>query len=150
MVTVMDIMEAMATRIADVPGVTSAYATPPNNLEDSDMPAVVLFWDRTRVRPDTDGFMWLPTIKAQVMIAREGDTPEEFESVWSLIMPIVNSFTSGPVSDLLPGLDGHVDRIGPSPDREIDPTLLIGYAGMLYFGAHIYFDCKFHSYEGAP
>lgn len=142
-----EIMAAMATRIGAVPGVASAHHEPPNYLDAADLPAVVLFWHDTLILPDTDGAMWLPTIRGQVLIAREGDTPQEYGTVWSLLTPIVDAFQTGHVSTVLPGLGGHVDRVMPSEDRRMQPTLLIGYAGHLYFGGEIYWDIKFHRYE---
>lgn len=144
------LMAAMAARIATVPGVASAYHTPPNTLQAADLPAVVLFWHDTVILPDSDGQLWLPVIRAQVLVSRDGDTPQEYASVWELITPIVDAFPVGPTDTYLDGLDGHVDHILVSRDRPIRPSLLIGYARHMYFGAEIYFDAKFHRYEDVP
>src|SRR5690606_12584604 len=141
------LMKAMAAYLNTTQLVT-AFDEPPPNLEASDLPAVVLFWDGeepTIVDPDMDGDMWTVIIRARIFAAaKEGNSRQEFADVSGLISPVVAAFNRHRVPILyLPGLDGtvgrlRVERIAASLDLEY------GYVG--YYGADVLLNAKFHTY----
>ena len=142
-----DVLAAMAARIGQVAGVADAFYPAKNQLAGT--PAVALYWNgplNTRIEHTTGGQMWIVSLKAQVLGNRMGnDTPAEFARVDNLITPIVDAFAIDPdghgANAILPGLPDTVSRILPV---EVRPSLAISYAGVTYYGAEIYFDCKFH------
>lgn len=139
------LLEAMAERIATIPNVLGAWHEPPNTPPASKLPGVVMFWDGsmpTEIQASnmTGGTLWIAQIKAQILLPRKGDTPQEFVKSRALITPIVDAFAM-PVRECLPNLTGHVDRVTPV---RAHGDLLIPYAGALYMGAEVYFEAKFH------
>lgn len=141
--TVPQILAAMAARIAQVPGVNAAYYPGANLIEGHQCPAVVLYWgsdvDTVIDHSGAGQEVWLPAVRAQVLVPRLGDTPAEFGAIDDLLHPIADAFR-GRVSDVLPGLDGHVDRVLV---ERLRPTLQVNYAGHEYYCAEIYFSMKF-------
>lgn len=138
-----ELLTAMAARLREVPGVASAHYPAPNYLDGSECPAVVLYWggdQDTQIGPDfnTDE-TWLPMLTARVMVPREGDTPQEFARIDALLTPIVDAFPVGTVR--LEGVSGHVDVLYVNRLR---PSLEIEYAGHKFYGAEVFFSCKFH------
>lgn len=139
------LMEAMAGVMAGVPGVKTAWDKPPNSPATTQLPGIVLLWDGqvpTRIEASNmhGGTMWVTTIRANILTARKGDTPQEFVKSRSLITPIVDAFAK-PVREVMPALVGHVDRCIPVSVRG---DVLIPHAGVLYMGAVITFEAKFH------
>ncbi len=142
------ILGGMADRIkAAVPEVAAAHYPAPNRIDRT--PAVVLYWgsdgEDTVIQTDMRGRMWLPVVKAQLLGARLGDTPEEFAVIDRLITPVVDAFDTGLPASLLAGLDGHVDRVQVTRLR---PSIHIFYAGHTYYGAELFFSIKFHRRPG--
>lgn len=139
------LMKEMAGVIAQVPGVVTAWDVPPNAPSSNQLPGVVLLWDGqtpTRVEASNaqGGTMWIASIRANILIARKGDTPQEFGKVRPIITPMVDAFAK-PVREVMPALTGHVDRCIPVSVRG---DVLIPHAGLLYMGAVVTFEAKFH------
>ena len=139
------LLEAMAARIATIPNVLGSWHEPPNTPPANKLPGVVMFWDGsmpTEIQASnmTGGTMWVAQIKAQILLPRKGDTPQEFVKSRALITPIVDAFAM-PVRECMPALTGHVDRVTPV---RVHGDLLIPYAGVLHMGAEVYFEAKFH------
>lgn len=147
-VTLTQVLAAVANRLAQVPGIASAYYPPPNVLDEADLPAIVVFaGDPNResvIQPDMDGQMWTPAIMARLYGVRQGDTPEEMGPIDALITPIVDAFPPGPVAANLAGLGGHVDRCHVISYRA---ALGLKYAGIDHYGAEFSLSVKFHRYQ---
>lgn len=152
-VTVPELLANLAPYLATVPGIGSAYDTPPATLEGADLPAIVLFWggdEDTVVNYQQGRQQWLPAIKGQLFgAAAQGETPEEFAVAYGLLTPIVDALRAGSPNDLMPGLTAHVDHIRVTRLR---PSLMLGYAGHDYYGAEFFLDVKVYRYpqRGTP
>ncbi len=138
------VLTAMAEVIRSVPGVKSAHYPAPNSLSANNCPAVVMYWGGTDETMVSDlnvssGTMWQPSVMAQILIPRSGDTPQEFASVDALITPIVDAFAR-PTAEI-PALAGKVHRCHATRIRS---SLQLDYAGSAYYVAEINFDIKFH------
>lgn len=145
MIDVTQLLEAMATRIAQVEGVKKAFAVPPNTLQANHLPGVVMWLNgdsvsRIERSNTTRGSMWIASLKAQILLPRVGDTPAEFAVARELITPIVDAF-SKPVREVLPSMTGHVDRVIVTGVRA---DVMIPFASHWHMGAEIYFEAKFH------
>ena len=139
-----ELLRAMADVIGDVPGIGSASYPAPNTIDEADLPAVVLYWggpDETLIDHSnaTGGTLWQPSVMAQLLTARVGDTPQEFAVIDALITPIVDAFAV-PVNSI-PALAGKVHRCRVSRIRS---SLQIGYGQSQFYAAEFSFDIKFH------
>lgn len=146
MVTVPEILAAMATKIATVDGIKAAHYPPPKTIPYG--PMVVLYWGSdvdTEISNDLSQRMWTPAVKAQILTPMKGNTPAEFGVIDDLITPIVDLFDTGSATKVLPTLLGKVDRLQVVRVR---PTLQIDYAGSLFYGAELFFSIKFHRRAG--
>jgi len=143
------LMSSIAAYGNSLPIDVTFFDEPPANLEDADMPAVVLFWDgeeATIITPNTDqGDMWDVTIRARLYgAAKEGNTEAEFAAVSRYITPIVAAINGGNPNRYLQGLSGQtVDRLRAT---RVLGSLEVGYAGKAYYGADIFLNSKFHLY----
>lgn len=139
-----ELLAAMAMRIATAPGIATAYYPAPNTIESNQTPAVVLYWgsdeDTTIDHRSGTHQLWLPSVRAQVLVPRKGDTPREFSKVDSVLTGIVDVLVGLP-NTIMPGLTGHVDRVLVTRLR---PTLQVVYAGSEYYAAEVFFSVKFH------
>lgn len=141
------IARAMAAKIATVPGIKGSRYPVPDRIDRT--PFVLLYWGspdtRTRIENDMRGRMWLVPIRAEILIARLGDTPAEIAEADALVTPIVDLFDIGPASSVLSGLDGHVDRCQVTT---LETSVEITYAGHKHYGAVIEWQVKFHRRPG--
>lgn len=144
-VTVPEIMTAMATKLGTLPDIDHAYPAPPGRIDGANV-SIVLFWDETAITPDMSSrLLWLPLIKAQIVVPQRNDTLEEFPLVWAQITPVMEAFASGTVAQVLPSLAGKVDRIMPAGrDRPAQPTLQVPYGGKSYLCSEVFWSLKFH------
>ena len=138
------LLASMSGVIRTVPGIRSAHYPAPNYLDASELPAVVLYWggaDETTIDYSnaTSGTMWEPAVMAQLLVAREGDTPQEFAAVDDLITPIVDAFAV-PVTSI-PELAGKVHRCRVSRVRS---SVMLEYGQSRFYGAELSFSIKFH------
>jgi hypothetical protein len=146
MVTVPEILAAMGSKIATVPGIRAAYYPPPKTIPSG--PVVVLYWGSdvdTEISNDLSQRMWLPAVKAQILTPMKGNTPAEFGVIDNLITPIVDLFDTGPATKVLPTLGGKVDRLQVVRVR---PTLQVDYAGSLFYAAELFWSIKYHRRAG--
>ena len=149
-ITVPEILTAMAGVIAGVNGVNAAHYPPPTKIMRG--PEVVLYWgsdvDTVIANDMRERRMWTPAVKAQILIAMEGNTPAEFGVIDGLIHPIVDAFDAGTPPQVMPSLSGKVDRCQV---ERVRPTLMVNYAGHDYYAAELFFTIKFHrNVEVAP
>ncbi len=144
-VTVPEIMVAMAAKIDALPGIDHGYPGPPAQIY-GDGVSVVLFWDETAVVPDMkQRNMWLPLIRGQILIAQRNDTLDEFPIVWAQVTPVMEAFSAGNISQVLPSLSGHVDRIAPAGrERPMQGSMQATYAGKSYLCSEVFWSVKFH------
>lgn len=147
MVTVPEIITAMAKKIATLPEVKAAHYPAPKTIPHG--PTVVLYWggdDDTVISNDlSKARLWLPRVMAQVLTPMKGNTPAEFATIDGLLTPITDLFDAGTVTKVLPSLAGKVDRlqvVGLRPSQEII------FAGHQFYGAVIKWDIKFHRRAG--
>lgn len=142
-ITVPAILAAMAAKIATVDGVNAAHYPPPKTIMRG--PEVVLYWgsdvDTVIANDMRERRMWTPAVKAQILIAAEGNTPAEFGVIDGLIHPIVDLFDAGTTSQVMPTLGGKVDRCQV---ERVRPTLMVNYGGTDFYAAELFFTIKFH------
>lgn len=143
MVTVPEIVTAMRDKIATVVGVANCHYPAPQKI--ARRREVVLYWGRadqeTQISMDLGQRLWQPAVMAQILTPAEGNTPAEFAEIDALITPIVDLFDEGTATQVLPSLNGAVNRVQVVSVRT---PLLIEYAGVPHYGAEIYFSIKFH------
>ena len=138
------LLTAIASHSETVAGIKSAHYPATNFLNESELPALVLYWggpDETTIEPSnaSGGSLWLPAVMGQLLVARVGDTPREFATVDSLLTPLVDAFAV-PVNTI-PALAGKVHRCHITRIRS---SLQLGYAGHEYYGAELSWSIKFH------
>lgn len=142
MVTVPEIITAMAGVIRTVDGISAVHYPAPQTVKQG--PDVVLYWGGdgdTAIGMDLSQRMWEPLVRAHVLTPLKGNTPAEFARIDNLLTPIVDAFDIGSTTQVMPSLAGAVNRCQVVRLR---PSLLIEYAGHSYYGAEIYWSIKFH------
>jgi hypothetical protein len=143
MVTVPEILAAMRDVIAAVDGVNAAHYPAPKTIKQG--PDVVLYWGtpnaETTISMDLNQRMWQPAIMARVLTPMTGNTEAEFARIDNLIMAIVDAFDAGTTTQVMPSLNGAVNRCQVTNVRS---TLQAGFAGHDYYAAELDFSVKFH------
>lgn len=139
-----ELLTAMASVAATVPGLKSAHYPAANYINDAELPALVLYWggpDETRIEFSnaSGGDLWLPAVMGQLLVARLGNTPQEVAAVDALIHPLVDAFNR-PIAEI-PELAGKVHRCRVSRLRSM---ISVRYAEHDYAAAEFYFDVKMH------
>lgn len=142
MVDVPAILTAMRDVIAAVNGVNACHYPAPKIV--NQRREVVLYWGGdadTLVAMDLNQRMWEPTVRAHILTPMKGNTPSEFAEIDNLITPIVDAFDAGTATQVMPSLNGAVNRCQVVRIRS---SLEIVYAGHQYYGAELYWSIKFH------
>ena len=143
MVTVPEIITAMAQVIATVPGISAAHYPAPKIIVAKK--EAVLYWGgsgtETLISNDMSQRMWQPSVVAQILTPMQGNTPAEFADIETVITPIVDVFDTAP-NHTLGGLVNRCQVV------RVLSTLQVGYAGHDYYAAELHFSIKFHRRAG--
>lgn len=156
MSTVPSLISAIRDVLPTVDGVKRAYYPAPGQLQDSDLPAVVLYWgapdgDTLITHESLNDQMWVPVIRGDLMVAQLGETAKEFAQVDALLTPIVDAFAMDgegiSITDRDPAFGA---RIYQCQIERLRPTQQILYAGHSYYGAQIFWSCRLDRVTGSP
>ena len=142
MVTVPEIITAMAGVIRTVDGVNACHYPAPQKI--TFKCEVVLYWGGqvpTNISMDMNQRMWQPYVRAHILTPMKGNTPAEFAVIDNLITPIVDAFDTGTATQVMPSLGGAVNRCQVV---DILGSQQIDYAGNQHYGAEIIWSIKFH------
>jgi len=140
-------LSQLAFYAGEVIGVKASYPAPATVVP----PHLVLFWEETPIMEGMGEQTWMMTAKGQLMTALKGNPPGEIRQADALIAPLADVFTSDSTNYAayhLQTADG-ADRVDYCRLERVQPSLAIGYAGLDYYGAELFFGIKLRRFAGS-
>lgn len=140
-----DALDRLAVYANKVTGIVAHYPAPPTIKT----PALVLFWDETTVS-EMDQQTWLMVIKGHLMTADTGNPIGEIRKTDPLIAMIADAFSPNNADRSAYHLRSDSDPIGLDycQFNRVIPSVIIPYAGHMYYGAELFWTIKLRRFAG--
>lgn len=109
-------------------------------------PGLVLFWDETPITEFQEQY-WIMTVRGQLMVALKGKTENDIALADNMIPALVDAFAVGTQARHLQDPNSG-DRVAHCRVERVQPSQEITYAGLVHYGALVWWNIKLRRFAG--